>query len=119
MPSLRVGPRQVAVNTPGGLKMAVITDWYCPNCGKTDRTQEVRVHSRFHPCPKLAGMSAPMLPVGTKAKVFAREREDYVGNDLVQRDENGRPIMSVVTVRDDGQDAIVFAPTAVMRAKEL
>jgi hypothetical protein len=60
-----------------------------------------------------------MLPVGIKAKVFAKEREDYVGSDLVQLDGDGRPIMSVVTVRDDGQDAVVFAPTAVLRAREL
>ena len=46
-------------------------------------------------------------------KVEAREREDYVGHELVQTDEAGRSVMSVVTTRDDGQDAIVFAPTAI------
>jgi hypothetical protein len=53
-----------------------------------------------------------MVAEGTKARVYARDREDYVGNDLVQHDADGRPVMSVVTERDDGQDVAVFAPTA-------
>jgi hypothetical protein len=92
-----------------------VHEWYCPQCGATDQTREVRPHSRFHPCPKLRGLTFPMLPAGTKAKVEAREREDYVGNDIPQTDENGRPVMSVITTRDDGQDAVIFAPTAIGR----
>ena len=57
-------------------------------------------------------LTAPMLPEGVAAKVEAREREDYVGQERVQTDENGRPVMSVVTTRDDGQDAILFMPSA-------
>lgn len=92
--------------------------WYCPNCGCEDVTFEVRPHTRFHTCHALRGLTAPLLPKGTKAKVELREREDYVGNEMVQLDpELGRPVMSVVTTRDDGQDAIVFAPTAIMRAR--
>ena len=88
--------------------------WHCPNCGLRDETREARPHTRFHPCPRLRGLAAPMLPEGVAAKVELREREDYVGNDRVQLDpERGRPVMSVITTRDDGQDAIVFAPTAV------
>lgn len=60
-----------------------------------------------------------MVMAGTSAKIVAVEREDYVGTDLVQTDGEGRPIMSVVTVRDDGQDCMVFAPTATAKAKEL
>lgn len=87
--------------------------WYCPNCPATDRTTEFRPHTRFHTCPGLRGLTAPMLELGTKAKVEAREREDYVGDEDVQLDpERGRPVMSVVTTRDEGQDTIVFAPTA-------
>lgn len=93
----------------------VVHDWYCPNCGATSRTTEARPHSRFHTCPALAGMTAPMLPAGTRAKVVAVEREDYVGEAMVQTDDNGRPIMAVRTIRDDGEDAIVFAPTATGR----
>jgi hypothetical protein len=87
--------------------------WYCPNCGLEDRTFEARPHSRFHVCKGLRGLTAPMLPAGTKAKVDAVERQDYVGKEDVQLDpERKRPVMSVVTTRDDGTDAIVFAPTA-------
>jgi hypothetical protein len=53
-----------------------------------------------------------MVPAGTRAKVYAREREDYIGDELVQLHE-GRPVMSVITERDEGQDCAVFAPTAV------
>lgn len=92
-------------------------EWYCPNCGLEDVTVEARPHTRFHPCPKLRGLAAPMIAKGTAAKVELREREDYVNGDLVQLDpEQGRPVMSVVTTRDDGNDVIVFAPTATGRA---
>jgi len=93
-------------------------DWYCPNCGKTERTPAQNyVHgeraSRFHTCPKLRFLSAPMLPKSVKAKVEVREREDYVGKELVSLDpERGRPVMTIVTTRDKGTDAMVFAPTA-------
>lgn len=91
--------------------------WYCPNCHKTDVSHEVRPHSRFHVCPKLRGLTAPMVPAGTKAKVTLREREDYVNGDNVQLDpERRRPVMSIVTERDDGkQDVAVFAPTATAK----
>jgi len=93
--------------------LASVTRWYCPNCRKQDVTTEKGPHTRFHACPRLCGLMAPMLPVGTKAKVYAVEREDYVGREAVQLDpERRRPIQTVVTVRDDGQDAIMFAPAA-------
>lgn len=96
-----------------------MTEWYCPNgCGKTDVTYEARPHSRFHTCPKLRFLTAPLLPVGTAAKVEAREREDYVGAEIVQLDpERGRPVQSIVTTRDDGQDAIVFAGLATAKGR--
>jgi hypothetical protein len=52
-----------------------------------------------------------MVLAGIKADVRTVEREDYIGGDLVQVHE-GRPIMAVVTEREDGQDVTVFAPTA-------
>lgn len=93
------------------------TDWYCPNCPTTRRTPGDRPNL-FHTCHGrgvFAGLTAPMVPVGTVAKVETREREDYVGGELVQLHQ-GRPVMSVVTVRDDGQDCAVFAPTARTQA---
>lgn len=90
--------------------------WYCPNCGKQDVSHEARPHSRFHTCPKLRGLSAPMIPEGTKAKVELREREDYVNGEQVRLDpERHRPVMSIVTTRDNGQDVAVFAPTATAK----
>lgn len=90
-----------------------MTDWRCPNCGKTDRTNETRPHTRFHTCPKLGFLSAPMVKVGVQAKVYAREREDYVGREKVLLNASGRPIMSIVTEYADGRnDARVFAPVA-------
>ena len=91
-----------------------VQDWYCPACGLTDET--VNAPNRYHPCPKMHGMATPMVHKGVAAKLEAVERQDYVGNDLVQTDDRGRPVMSIVTTRDDGQDVIVFAPTAVLRA---
>jgi hypothetical protein len=97
-----------------------VTEWYCPNCGLTDQTKQAGPHTRFHTCPRLRGLSAPMLPRGMDAKVTAHDREDYVGREDVQTDANGRPIMSIVTTRDDGSnDVVVFAPTAHARAEEL
>jgi hypothetical protein len=56
-----------------------------------------------------------MVPDGTRCKVEAAEREDYVGKEMVQTDGEGRPVMSVVTTRDDGQDCAVLAPCATSR----
>lgn len=92
--------------------------WECPNCDFTDVTREAQPHSRFHPCRGLRGLTAPMVPAGTRCKVEARDREDYVGSEMVQTDGEGRPVMSVVTTRDDGQDCTVYAPTASMNAEE-
>ncbi len=93
---------------------APVRDWYCPNCTEESQTREFRPHSRFHACAGLAGLAAPMLEVGVKAKVEMREREDYIGTEQIRLHE-GRPVMSVVTTRDDGQDVAVFAPTAIGR----
>lgn len=93
-----------------------IRHWYCPNCHLEDTTKEARPHMRMHTCPKLRMLSAPMLAKGTAAKVEAHDREDYIGKEMVQKDASGRPIMSIVTTRDEGQDCMVFAPTATAHA---
>lgn len=88
------------------------TLWVCPNCPTQSVTTEARPHTRFHTCPGLRGLTAPLVQAGTRVKVTAVEREDYVGGDFVQTDAAGRPVMAVVTERDDGNDVMVFAPTA-------
>lgn len=96
----------------------MLTDWRCPNCGKTDQTNEARPHVRYHACPKLHGLSAPLVKVGTKAKIYTREREDYVAGEHVFVNAAGRPIMSLVTEYPDGRnDVAVFAPTATGRGE--
>ena len=85
-------------------------EWYCPSCGLTEQTRPVP--NRFHACPRFAGLTVPLVPGGTNAKHELRYREDYVGNQIPQTDGAGRPVMSVVTTRDNGQDVVVFAPTA-------
>lgn len=92
--------------------------WECPNCSAEHVTEQAEPHTPFHTCPGLRGLTAPYIPAGTKAQVVAVEREDYVGGEDVQRDAEGRPVMSVVTVRDDGQDVAVYAPTANVKFKE-
>lgn len=85
--------------------------WSCPNCSFEDVTREAAVHTRYHTCRR-SGLLAPMVPAGTRAKVELVEREDYVGRELVQTDAHGRPVMAVLTTRDDGTDCAVYAPTA-------
>jgi len=86
--------------------------WECPNCSKTDVTIRP-VPNRYHACAGLSGVLAPMIPAGTKAKVTAVERGDYIGNEQVQLAPNGRPVMSIVTERPDGSnDVMEFAPSA-------
>ena len=89
--------------------------WYCPNCGK-EAVVAQWTPNRFHTCPKLRMLSAPMLRKGVAGKVELREREDYVGREAVRLDpERRRPVMSIVTTRDNGRDTVVFAPTATAR----
>lgn len=101
---------------PGVPTIVGYNEWYCPECRFTERTQRV-LPNRWHVCPKLNGVSVQLVRAGVKARLIVTERQDYVGNERVQLlGANQRPIMSIVTVRDDGQDAIVFAPTATARA---
>lgn len=97
--------------------MTVLLDgeqrWACPNCSHRDRT--TGQGNRFHRCPGLRGLLAPMVLDGTEARVRAVEREDFVGGEDVQTDGDGRPVMAVKVTRADGEDVVVFAPTAHVR----
>jgi hypothetical protein len=97
--------------------LIVTQRWYCPACKKEDATREARPHTRFHPCPRMRGLSVPLVRAGTRAKLELREREDYVNGEAVRLDpELRRPVMSVITTRDNGQDCVVYAPTATGRS---
>lgn len=86
--------------------------WYCPNCTAEARTVDDK--KPFHECPKLAGLTSPLVEQGLKAKIVTREREDYISSELVQTDANGRPVMSVVVTHDEGEDVAVYAPCATV-----
>lgn len=86
--------------------------WECPNCDRTLTTRPGEQRTPLHPCKGLNGLTAPFVVAGTRAKVQAVERGDYVGAERPQTDAEGKPWMSVVTTRDDGQDCTVLAPLA-------
>lgn len=88
--------------------------WHCPSCGLLDVTRQVGPHTQMHPCPALAGLTVPMVPAGQRGVHRRQERQDYVGDEQVQLDADGRPVMSVQTIHDDGrEDCTVYAPLAV------
>ena len=95
--------------------------WECPNCDFTDVTHTVcgpgEVASRFHPCRGLRGISAPMVPAGTRCKVEQIDREDYVGTEKVQIDGEGKPLMAVEVTRDEGTDRAVYVPCIEVNAR--
>lgn len=90
--------------------------WSCPNCTQRALTRRPAAQP-FHACSGLLGLTAPLVADGTRCKVVAVERQDWVGKELVQTDGEGRPVMAVVTTRDDGQDCAVLAPCALGRSE--
>lgn len=86
--------------------------WECPNCDRTLVTRPEERRTPIHRCKGLHGLSAPFIVAGTRAKVEAVPRGDYVGTERPQTDADGKPWMSVVTTREDGQDCTVLAPLA-------
>ncbi len=99
-------PPRVPILTPPRLR------WECPNCDKQVLAAPGETRTPYHPCRGLVGLSAPMVPAGQRARVRAVERGDWVGQELVQTDGEGRPVMAITTERDDGIDCAVLAPTA-------
>lgn len=87
--------------------------WYCPKCNASAMTNDAS--QPMHPCRGIAGLMIPLLREGVRADLRPVEREDYVGKDLVQVDGNGRPVMAVRTIRDDGEDCTVFPATATIQ----
>lgn len=90
------------------------TRWSCPNCTETAVTTEAAPHTRFHACRGLHGLTVPLVEDGTRCRVVAVERGDYVGRELVQvAPGDGRPYMGARVERADGSnDAVAYAPTA-------
>ena len=86
--------------------------WHCPNCDLKHVTQLADPNLPFHRCVGTHGLEVPYVEEGTRAKIVVVEREDYVGREMVQADNRGVPVMSVLTVRDEGMDTTVYAPCA-------
>ena len=94
-------------------------DWHCPNCnvphvrGPSD-LQGVMLHA----CPGKGGVSCPMIPLGTRAEIVLLAREDYEGTERgLMHHEDGRSIMAVKTVRDEGEDVVIFPGLATVTTK--
>lgn len=89
------------------------TEWTCPNCPAAEVTPALPPNaSRYHNCPGLHGLSAPLIRAGTSCKVTAEERQDYLGDDLQATGDDGKAYMAVRTTRDDGEDLLVNAGLA-------
>lgn len=91
-----------------------LQEWHCPNCYAAEVTSPLPPGTfRYHACPGLHGLSAPLVPADSGAKVVADERQDYLNGDDQPAGDDGRVYMAVRTVRPDGShDTTVFAPTA-------
>lgn len=83
----------------------------CPRCAAGGVFREGA--TAMHNCPGMGGLSVPLVPNAEKVRAVVVEREDYVGTEDVQLDENNRPVMAVHHERADGSyDTTVYAPTA-------
>lgn len=90
--------------------------WECTGCGRRERTEVDPAYAPMHACKAMGSMSVPFTREGAKVLLSAVEREDYIGNEVVPYDDNGRPIMAIVTEYADGRkDSTVYAPTASIR----
>lgn len=96
----------------------VNVEWECPACGKTAEVPGA-YGKVVHRCPKMGGLTTPYVRKGAKAKLSLVMREDYIGDELVQTDDEGRPVMALITEREDGQDTRVFAPAAKLRLSSM
>lgn len=96
-------------------------EWACPNCRcrETVRPPLPPNASRYHACPGLHGLNAPLVIAGTGCKVTAEERQDYLGRELQTMGDDGRAYMAVRTTYANGrEDLMVNAglARAVLRA---
>lgn len=85
--------------------------WVCASgCGVTQVTEVAAPHLELHHCSRHRGAIVPLVEDGVKAGIRINRREDYLGTDTATTDGDGVPVMSVTTLRDDGEDCTVFAP---------
>lgn len=96
-----------------GIAIDMDRRWQCNSCGRLHVTQASNegVQTPMHQCAALAGTWVPFVPGNTDGVLRLEVRQDYVGKDTPFVDANGRPIMSVYTMREDGEDCHILAPT--------
>ena len=93
--------------------LTVTEEWCCPNCDVTDVTRGLPANAaRFHTCAGLHMLTAPLVRAGTRVKVEAEERADYLNGEIQATGDDGKPYMAVRTTRDDGDDLAVNAGLA-------
>lgn len=98
------------------LLLRAFDDWECPNCLHAEQTPALPPNAaRFHTCPGLHMLNAPLVRAGTRCKVEAEVRADYLGGEIQAAGDDGKPYMAVRTTRDDGEDLIVNAGLAQAR----
>lgn len=91
----------------------------CPNaCGASapERPATAPVGggaAQLHACRAMHGLAVPLVPEGTRAEARLLEREDYVGAERVTY-AAGRPVMGLQIEREDGTDAVAYAPLVTM-----
>jgi hypothetical protein len=66
--------------------------------------------SRYHACPKLHGLNAPLVRVGTDCKVEAEERQDYINHEVQAMGDDGKNYMAVRTTHADGWEDLTVNP---------
>ena len=93
--------------------------WICLGKGCNSAAVTVDGKTPMHPCRSVGGLMVPLVPEGTRGKIESVERGDWVGTEMVQTCGEGRPVMAVITTRDEGQDCTVYAPTATATARDL
>jgi hypothetical protein len=87
-------------------------EWYCPNgCYCTETIPALPPGAtRYHNCPRLHQLSAPLVRVGTDCTVEAVEREDYLNGDQQATGDDGKAYMSVITKYPDGRQDLAANP---------
>jgi hypothetical protein len=88
------------------LLRAPFEEWYCPSgCYCTETVPALPPGAtRYHSCPKLHGLNAPLARVGSDVKVEAVEREDFLGEETQAMGDNGKAYMAVSTTYADGHN---------------
>ena len=91
--------------------------WECPNCWITEVTAPLPPgSSRFHSCPGLHMLIAPLVRAGLRCKVEAEERQDYLAGEIQNTGDDGKPYMAIRTTFADHDDLAVNAGLARVSA---